>query len=82
MTTTSPGLISPALMAAQAASSESNTRAGPVCVSMDGSTADFFTMAPSGAMLPCSTLSAPCAENGSSCGRTTSPSAPVQAACI
>ena len=65
-------------MAAQASSSLSKQRAGPVCVIIEGSTADFFTMAPSGAMLPCNTLSAPTGENGLSCARTTSPSAPAQ----
>ena len=69
-------------MAAQASSSLSKQRAGPVCIIIEGSTADFFTMAPSGAMLPCSTLSAPDGLNGLSCVRHTSPSAPAQAACM
>ena len=45
-----------------AASSESNTRAGPVCCIIAGATAALLTTAPSGARLPNRIASPPVAE--------------------
>ena len=62
MTTTSPGFIAPPKMALQASSSESKTRAGPLCRHMPGSTALFLTTPQSGARLPRMTLRPPSGE--------------------
>src|SRR6056297_3577150 len=59
MTTTSPFLIFPSRIASDAASSESNTRAGPSCRSIPSTTADCLTTQPFGARLPNRTASPP-----------------------
>ena len=56
-------------MAAMASSSLSNTRAGPVWVSISGATALRFTTQPWGARLPQRICSPPVGEEGSSMGR-------------
>ena len=68
-TTTSPALISPRIAASVAASSLSNTRAGPRKVISCCDTAPTLITAPSGASEPKSTQSAPRSECGLSSGR-------------
>ncbi len=62
ITTTSPGTILPPLIAAIASSSQSNTLAGPSCLSILSATALLFTTEPSGAMLPDNTARPPVTE--------------------
>ena len=72
MTTTSPSLISLFIIAALAASSPSNTRAGPWWTSISGATAACLTIAPSGARVPLMKASPPSLWCGLSSGRITS----------
>ena len=69
MTTTSPALISPAVTAAMASSSDSKTRAGPSWWTR--SWPESFTTQPSGARLPRRMARPPVGLSGSSSGRTT-----------
>ena len=59
-------------MAVMASSSQSKTRAGPLCFNISGATALRFTTQDSGAMLPFRIAIPPVAEYGSSTGRMTS----------
>ena len=52
----------PVEIASIASSSLSNTFAGPLCLSIAGSTALFFTTAPSAAMLPLRIANPPVGE--------------------
>ena len=64
MTTTEPGRIPPPMIAAIAASSESNTRAFPRKTNIDGSTPDCLTTAPPGARFPVRIASPPSFRTG------------------
>ena len=66
----SPGSIACALTAAKQSSSDSNTRAGPVCPVR--SVPASLTTAPCGARLPRRIASPPSLFSGSASGRTTS----------
>src|ERR1700736_1520839 len=68
MTTTSPGCTARANKASTAASSKSNTRAGPTWTCISTGTEKYLTTAPPGARLPRSTAMPPSGPYGSDRG--------------
>ena len=74
ITTTSPSAMRPEEIASYAASSPSNTRAGPLWRIISGSTALCLTTEPSGAMFPYRIASPPSLWTGLSSGLMTSSS--------